>query len=123
MKMLLGIILLLFALGAATESANAQSKSKKGKKSVKSTAPKKKQGIDGATDTVLEEQKVTIKLETPKVTFVVDRLYPDVKVDFNRFGDLTELIDADAQRAINRSKTEERPEPISRRDITRRIDK
>lgn len=105
-----------------SESALAQSKGKSRSKSKTTTTDKKKSG-GGPSDTVLEERTISIKLETPRTKFIVDRMYPDVKVDFGRFGDLSESVNGDAQRALYRNKYEEKPEKMSANDIVNRIGK
>jgi hypothetical protein len=105
-----------------SESASAQSKGKSRGKGKTAATDKKKSG-GGSSDTVLEERTISTKLETPRTKFVVDRMYPDVKVDFGRFGDLSESVNGDAQRALYRNKYEEKPEKMSANDIVDRISK
>ncbi len=123
------IVVGLLAINLLSDSASAQSKGKSKSKSKttatdksKTTATDKKKKMD-ASDTVLEERIITTKLETPRTKFVVERMYPDVKVDFGRFGDLSEAINGDALRALYRNKYEEKPEKMSVDDIVDRIRK
>lgn len=122
MKIILAIFVGLLAVSLLSDSALAQSKGKSKSKS-KTTQADKKKSVDGPSDTVLEERTISTKLETPRTKFVVDRMYPDVKVDFGRFGDLSEAINGDAQRAIYRNKYEEKPEKMSANDIINRMRK
>jgi len=121
MRIIVAIFIGLLAMTLLSESASAQSKSKSKGKSKTTATDKKKPS--GASDTVLEERIISTKLETPRTKFVVDRMYPDVKVDFGRFGDLSESINGDAQRALYRNKYEEKPEKMSADDIVNRIDR
>ncbi len=118
MKIIFAIFVGLLSIMLLSESASAQSKGKSRSKS-KTTATDKKKPID-ASDTVLEERTITTKLETPRTKFVVDRMYPDIKVDFGRFGDLSEAVSGDALRTIYRNKYEEKPEKMSADDIVNR---
>lgn len=122
MKIIFAIFVGLLAVALLSESALAQSKGKSRSKSKTTTTDKKKSG-GGPSDTVLEERTISIKLETPRTKFIVDRMYPDVKVDFGRFGDLSESVNGDAQRALYRNKYEEKPEKMSANDIVNRIGK
>ncbi len=122
MRILFAIFVGLLAIALLSESASAQSKGKSRSKS-KTTATDKKKSDLGPSDTVLEERTITTKLETPRTKFMVDRMYPDVKVDFGRFGDLSESINGDAQRTLYRNKYEEKPEKMSANDIIDRIDR
>ncbi|MGQ9806562.1 MAG: hypothetical protein ACUVRP_10885 [Chlorobiales bacterium] len=122
MKIIFAIFVGLLAITLLSESASAQSKGKSRGKGKTAATDKKKSG-DGASDTVLEERTISTKLETPRTKFVVDRMYPDVKVDFGRFGDLSESVNGDAQRALYRNKYEEKPEKMSANDIVNRIGK
>ncbi|MFQ3609632.1 MAG: hypothetical protein SNJ55_13440 [Chloroherpetonaceae bacterium] len=122
MRIIFAIFVGLLAVNLLTESASAQSKGKARSKSKTAATDKKKSG-GGSSDTVLEERTISTKLETPRTKFVVDRMYPDVKVDFGRFGDLSESINGDAQRALYRNKYEEKPEKMSANDIVDRIGK
>ncbi len=122
MRIIFAIFVGLLTLTFLSESASAQSKGKSKSKS-KTTATDKKKTADKPSDTVLEERVISTKLETPRTKFVVDRMYPDAKVDFGRFGDLSESINGDAQRALYRNKYEEKPERMSVNDIVDRIDK
>lgn len=119
--MRLAFAILVGLLGAMllTEEVAAQSKTR-GKSKTATTDKKKKSDLD-KPDTVLEERTITTKLETPRTRFVVNRMYPDVKVDFNKFGDLSEAMDGDAQRALYRNKYEEKPEKMSADDVVDRI--
>ncbi len=121
MKIILAIFVGLLAVSLLSDSALAQSKGKT-KSKRKTTVTDKKKTV-GASDTVLEERTISTKLETPRTKFVVDRMYPDVKVDFGRFGDLSEAVNGDAQRAIYRNKYEEKPEKMSANDIVDRMRK
>jgi len=120
MKIILTLFIGLLTISLITEEASAQSK-RKAKGKSKTTETDKKKPVDAA-DTILEERTITTKLETPRTKFVVDRMYPDVKVDFGRFGDLSEAINGDALRALYRNKYEEKPERMSANDIVNRID-
>ncbi len=122
MKIILAIFVGLLAVSLLSDSALAQSKGKAKSKS-KTTATDKKKSGGGSSDTVLEERTISTKLETPRTKFVVDRVYPDIKVDFGRFGDLSEAINGDAQRTIYRNKYEEKPEKMSVNDIVDRMRK
>ncbi len=119
MRILFAIFVGLITITLLSDSAFAQSKSKSRGKSKTTATDKKKPS--GSSDTVLEERTISTKLETPRTKFVVDRMYPDVKVDFGRFGDLSESINGDAQRALYRNKYEEKPEKMSADDIINRI--
>jgi len=121
MRIIFAIFVGLLAITLLSDSASAQSKTKTRSKS-KTTATDKKKPT-GASDTVLEERTISTKLETPRTKFVIERMYPDVKVDFGRFGDLSESVNADAQRALYRNKYEEKPEKMSADDIVNRIDR
>ncbi len=121
MRIIFAIFVGLLAITLLSDSASAQSKSKTRSKS-KTTATDKKKPT-GASDTVLEERTISTKLETPRTKFVIERMYPDVKVDFGRFGDLSESVNGDAQRALYRNKYEEKPEKMSADDIVNRIDR
>ena len=120
MRIIFAIFVGILAITLLSDSAKAQSKGKSKSKS-KTTATDKKKS--GESDTVLEERTISTKLETPRTKFVVDRMYPDVKVDFGRFGDLSEAINGDAQRTIYRNKYEEKPEKMSANDIVDRMRK
>ncbi len=119
MKIVFTIFVGLLAITLLSEDTFAQSK-RKAKSKDKKTEVDKKKPLESA-DTILEERTISIKLETPRIKFVVERMYPDVKVDFSRFGDLSEAIIGDAQRTIYRNKYEEKPEKMSADDIIRRI--
>lgn len=120
MRITLAILVGLLAISLLSDSAMAQSKGRKSKSKTEQT-DKKKKSVTGSSDTVLEERTISTKLETPRTKFVVDRMYPDVKVDFGRFGDLSEAVNGDAQRAIYRNKYEEKPEKMRADDIVDRI--
>jgi hypothetical protein len=120
MRITFAIFVGLLAVTLLSDSASAQSK---GKSKTKTAKTDKKKSGGGSSDTVLEERTISTKLETPRTKFVVDRMYPDVKVDFGRFGDLSEAVNGDAQRALYRNKYEEKPEKMSASDIVDRIDK
>lgn len=122
MRIIIIIFVGLLAMALLSESASAQSKGKSRGKGKTAATDKKKSG-GGSSDTVLEERTISTKLETPRTKFVVDRMYPDVKVDFGRFGDLSESVNGDAQRALYRNKYEEKPEKMSANDIVDRISK
>lgn len=122
MRIIFVIFVGLLAMTLLSESALAQSKAKSRSKG-KAVKTDKKKSVSGPSDTVLEERTISTKLETPRTKFVVDRMYPDVKVDFGRFGDLSESVNGDAQRALYRNKYEEKPEEMSASDIVDRIDK
>lgn len=119
MKITFAILAGLLCIGMLAEEAAAQSKTR-GKSKTTATDKKKKGDMD-KSDTVLEERTITTKLETPRTRFVVERMYPDAKVDFNKFGDLSEAMQGDAHRAIYRNKYEEKPEKMSADDIIGRM--
>jgi hypothetical protein len=114
------ITAVLIALAMQPDSAFAQQKGKGKGKKAKAQKTDKKKGMDGKADVELGKIDIQYKLETPRVVFKPDRLAPDVKVDYSRFGDISEEVAEDARRVMYRNKVNEKPLEVAAPDITAR---